>query len=98
MTEQDFRENVIKGLECCGYSRFMDKCQECPYDGKGCFKRLKTDALALLRTMYTTSEVRNALIAHGQRDLRFELGEIIKYDPFEVEEILTKKSEVKTGD
>lgn len=27
----------------------MDKCQECPYDGKDCFKRLKTDALALLK-------------------------------------------------
>jgi hypothetical protein len=43
------REKVIKGLECCGYSRFMDKCQECPYDGKDCFKRLKTDAIALLK-------------------------------------------------
>lgn len=43
------REKVIKGLECCGYSRFMDKCQECPYDGKDCFKRLKTDALTLLK-------------------------------------------------
>lgn len=98
MTEQEIRAKIIKGLECCGYSRFVDKCQECPYDGKDCFKRLKTDALALLRTMYTPREVRNALIAHGQRDLRFELGEIIKYDPVEVEEILTKKSGVKTGD
>ena len=43
------RKKVIKGLECCGYSRFMDKCQECPYDGKECFHRLKTDALALLK-------------------------------------------------
>jgi hypothetical protein len=43
------REKVIKGLECCGYSRFMDKCQECPYDGKDCFRRLKEDALALLQ-------------------------------------------------
>lgn len=42
-------KNVIKGLECCGYTRFMDKCQECPYDGKDCFKRLKVDALALLK-------------------------------------------------
>ena len=46
MTE---REKVIKGLECCGYSHFMDKCQDCPYDGKDCFKRLKEDALALLK-------------------------------------------------
>lgn len=49
MTEQEKRENVIKGLECCGYSTFMDKCQECPYDGEDCFKRLKADALALLK-------------------------------------------------
>ena len=43
------REKVIKALECCGYSKFMDKCQECPYDGRDCFKRLKSDALALLK-------------------------------------------------
>ena len=43
------REKVIQGLECCGFSRFMDKCQECPYDGKDCFRRLKTDALTLLK-------------------------------------------------
>ena len=49
MTEQEKREKVIKGLECCGYTNFMDKCQECPYDGKDCFHRLKTDALALLK-------------------------------------------------
>ena len=49
MTEQEKREKVIKGLECCGYTNFMDKCQECPYDGKDCFHRLKTDAIALLK-------------------------------------------------
>ena len=43
------REKVIKGLECCGYSKFMNKCQECPYDGGDCFKRLINDALALLK-------------------------------------------------
>lgn len=43
------REKIIKGLECCGYTRFMDKCQECPYDGKDCFKQLKTDAIAMLK-------------------------------------------------
>ena len=43
------REKVIKGLECCGYSHFMDKCQDCPYDGKDCFKKLKEDAIALLK-------------------------------------------------
>ena len=47
--EQELREKVVKGLECCGYSRFMDKCQECPYDGKDCFKRLKTDVIELLK-------------------------------------------------
>ena len=49
MTEQEKRDKVIRGLECCGYAMFMDKCQECPYDGKDCFKRLKADALALLK-------------------------------------------------
>ena len=49
MMAEQMLEKVIKGLECCGYSRFMDKCQECPYDGKDCFKRLKTDAIALLK-------------------------------------------------
>lgn len=42
-------EKVIKGMECCGYRRFMDKCDECPYDGKECFQRLKDDALELLK-------------------------------------------------
>ena len=49
MIEQEKRENAIKGLECCGYSIFTDKCQECPYDGEDCFKRLKADAVALLK-------------------------------------------------
>jgi hypothetical protein len=53
------REKVIKGLECCGYSRFMDKCQECPYDGKDCFKRLKADALALVQEPEETRLVRH---------------------------------------
>lgn len=46
MTE---REKVIKGLELCGYQEGMPQCDSCPYDGKQCWKRLKTDALALLK-------------------------------------------------
>jgi len=43
------REKVIKGLELCGYQEGMPQCDSCPYDGKQCWKRLKTDALALLK-------------------------------------------------
>jgi hypothetical protein len=43
-------EKVIKGLELCGYQEGMPQCDSCPYDGKQCWKRLKTDAIALLKT------------------------------------------------
>lgn len=45
------REKVIKGLECCGFmeGKGLVNCDNCPYDGKACFTRLKTDALALLK-------------------------------------------------
>lgn len=43
------REKAIKGLELCGYQEGMPQCDSCPYDGKQCWKRLKTDALALLK-------------------------------------------------
>ena len=42
-------EKVIKGLELCGYMEGMPQCDSCPYDGKQCWKRLKNDALALLK-------------------------------------------------
>ena len=89
MSDQDKREKVIKGLECCGYTRFMDKCQECPYDGKDCFKRLKTDTLALLKAqeprVMTENDMREAepgaVIFCEQRDeVRTYLTPMIKYD------------------
>ena len=49
MTEREKLEKVIKGLELCGYQEGMPQCDSCPYDGKQCWKRLKTDALALLK-------------------------------------------------
>ena len=49
------REKVIKGLEVCrdmdnppGY-RFTSCDPDCPYHGNGCARRLKEDALALLK-------------------------------------------------
>ena len=49
------REKVIKGLEVCrdqnnppGY-RFTSCVDDCPYNGNGCARKLKEDALALLK-------------------------------------------------
>lgn len=50
MTEQEKREKVIKGLECCKIP--FTKCYNggCPYfENDGCKARLKSDALALLK-------------------------------------------------
>ena len=44
---------------------------------------------------FTPDEVWNILIEHGQHDMRFKLGEIIKYSPSEVLDIL---KEVKTDE
>lgn len=43
------REEVIRGLELCGYIEGMPQCESCPYDGKACWKRLKNDALAVIK-------------------------------------------------
>lgn len=44
------REQVIKGLECCGAN---GSCLECPYinylNNGGCMDMLNADALALIR-------------------------------------------------
>lgn len=42
-------EKVIKGMELCGYQEGMPQCDSCPYDGKDCWRRLKQDALSLLK-------------------------------------------------
>lgn len=55
------------------------------------------DTIALLRAQelrYTPREVRNALMEYGQHDTNIKLGEVIKYDPVQVEDILTKAREV----
>lgn len=48
-------EKVIKGLEVCrdqnnppGY-RFTSCVDDCPYNGNGCARKLKDDALAMLK-------------------------------------------------
>lgn len=51
MSEQEIREKVIKGLECCVND--LGECELCPYDeGMGklaCGKNLYSDALTLLK-------------------------------------------------
>ena len=41
---------------------------------------------------FSPYEVGLALVAHGQHDERFEWGEVIKYSPSEVEQILNEVS------
>jgi len=45
------REKVIKGLECCGFTENMIRCDNCPYDRSegGCFTKLRHEALELLK-------------------------------------------------
>lgn len=54
MTEQEKREKVIKGLECCiKYPNEYGDCMggDCPYGPRiGCHEELMRDALALLKT------------------------------------------------
>lgn len=48
MTDDEKREKVIRGLECCAKGS-LSNCEECPYTGKGCSEHLCADALALLK-------------------------------------------------
>lgn len=46
------REKVIKALECClkeSDHLYSNPCNDCPYRGKECIDRMKTDALELLK-------------------------------------------------
>lgn len=55
MTEQEKREKVAKGLECCMLS-YKDGCDACPYLAKGmCQELLGEDALALLKAQVETT-------------------------------------------
>lgn len=51
MTEQDMREKVIKGLECC--DGYCDDETGCPYydelESFDCQEQLRADAIALLK-------------------------------------------------
>ena len=99
MTEQEKREKVIKGLECCIQHDPDDKprCRECPYEG-ACLNRLKNDALALLKRSFTPEEVYRTVIEHGQHDRRFRLGDAINYSFPEVVDILRIELMCKAGD
>ena len=48
MTDEEKREKVIRGLECCAKGS-LSNCEECPYTGIGCSEHLCADALALLK-------------------------------------------------
>ena len=51
-------------------------------------ERLKTDEVIILEELIRKIEL--ILIEEGQHDLRFKLGDIIKYNPHEIVEILRK--------
>jgi len=49
MTDEEKREKVIRGLECCALGAF-DTCEGCPYkEETRCSEHLCGDALAVLR-------------------------------------------------
>ena len=62
-------EKVIRALECCGS---IMNCEECPYNDKpvGCFTRLKSDALELLKERHprvlTLEEMKILSTANGE--------------------------------
>lgn len=83
------REKVIKGLGNC-VEYFASKVEGAMFDE---WLEESRKAIALLKAQeprYTPREVRNALIDYGQHDLDIELGEVIKYDPVKIEDILMK--------
>lgn len=51
MPEQDMREKVIKGLECCSRTTAEPNCEECPYNKNkmDCDNDMMHDAIALLK-------------------------------------------------
>ena len=86
MTEQERREKVIKGLECCGAYDY--KCNVCPYQDDGgaedgcCSDELKTNALALLKAqepMLVVSKDTNEIIGDCPRCGRYVIHWHNKY-------------------
>lgn len=91
MTEQEKREKVIRGLECCVLRNPEDRprCNECPYDG-ACLNRLKHDALALLKAQeavkpiecngfYYCGTCRHAFIVNRQKYCT-DCGKAVKWE------------------
>jgi hypothetical protein len=98
VTEQEKREKVICGLECCMLS-YKDGCDECSYFGKGmCQELLGEHALALLKRSFTPQEVYDTVIEHAQHDMRFKLGDKIDYSFTDVVDILNMELMCKAGD
>ena len=106
MTEQEKREKVIKGLECClGDTRadLPNLCTICPYAHgsyatQTCGKKLREDALALLKRSFTPQEVYDTVIEHAQHDKRFKLGDKIDYSFTDAVDILNIEMMCKAGD
>ena len=60
MSEQDMREKVIKGLECCSRTTAEPNCEECPYNANkmSCDNDMMQDALALLKAQEPVKPIR----------------------------------------
>jgi len=68
-------ENVIKALECClkeSDHLYSNPCNGCPYEGRECIDRMKTDALALLKEYKSEYEngFNDAML--GKQELMYE--------------------------
>ena len=81
MNEQDKREKVIRGLECCcGGSQDYGICEECPYttNKKTCYLPvLHRDALELLKAQEPVKPlilVKDAALSNGAKYLCGKCG------------------------
>ena len=63
MNEQDKRERVIKGLECC--NEFVTCKANCPYRNDGCREILSRDAIALLKALDAFKSYFDGLYGQG---------------------------------
>ena len=60
----------------------VDLCSECA--------RKVYDFVFGQENRYTAEELRDILVEHGQHDLKFKLGETIKYSPSDIYKILKR--------
>ena len=69
------REKVIKGYECC--LRITGGCKDCPYwdqtRSNKCERKLKEDALALLKEQETVEHACDILRANGWKETKFTM-------------------------